>query len=133
MSKAGKLYYLTLEDFNRLLASHFVQEIDPDAAQALMRNKEADLVDCRYGDEHAVWRIPGSTLLPLDKIRDAASDLSKERHILIYCRTGRRSRVAAFLLRQLGFNCSVIRGGISQWPYQYEGEPVHQAVGVPPI
>jgi rhodanese-related sulfurtransferase len=120
MSKPGSLLRLTVGDFERLLAGHFIQEIDADAAHALLASKKAELVDCRYPDEHEVWRIPGSRLIPLDTIRRDAGTLDSGRQYLVYCTSGRRSRAAAFLLRQLGLNAVSVRGGIAQWPYEYE-------------
>jgi rhodanese-related sulfurtransferase len=120
MSKPGSLLRLAVGDFERLLASHFVNEIDADAAHALLERKQADLLDCRYDDEHETWRIPGSRLLPLDTIRREAKHLDRKRQYLVYCTSGRRSRAASFLLRQLGFNATSVRGGIAHWPYEYE-------------
>lgn len=133
MATSGVLFMLSLESFDQLLADQFVNEIDPEAAQSLLTRGQADLIDCRYDDEHDVWRIPGSKLIPLDRIREQAAELDRERQYLVYCRTGRRSRAAAFLLRQLGLKCTVIRGGIGLWPYAYEGEPVQQSPGIPPV
>lgn len=120
MREPGSLLCLSVTDFGRLLASHFVHEIDADAAHALLARKDADLIDCRYADEHEVWRIPGARLLPLDTIRREAKRLDKKRQYLVYCTSGRRSRAAAFLLRQLGLNAVSVRGGIAHWPYEYE-------------
>jgi rhodanese-related sulfurtransferase len=129
MTKPGSLLRLAVNDFERLLASHFVHEIDADAAHALLARRQADLLDCRYDDEHEVWRIPGSRLLPLDVIRREAKRLDKQRHYLVYCTSGRRSRAAAFLLRQLGFNATSVRGGIAHWPYEYERFEIPTGVG----
>jgi len=120
MTKPGSLLRLAVGDFERLLASHFVHEIDADAAHALIARRQAELLDCRYEDEHETWRIPGSRLMPLDVIRREAKHLDKNRQYLVYCTSGRRSRAASFLLRQLGFNATSVRGGIAHWPYEYE-------------
>lgn len=122
MTKAGSLLRLSVADFDRLLAGHFVHEIDAEGAHALLARKQADLLDCRYKDEHEVWRIPGSRLMPLDSIRRKVKELDKDRQYLVYCTSGRRSRAATFLLRQLGINAFSIRGGIARWPYEYERE-----------
>ena len=132
MSKAGSLLCLSVTDFDRLLASQFVNEIAPEAAHGMLSRRQADLIDCRYPDEHAVWRIAGGRLIPLDQLRNEALQLDKARSYIIYCRTGRRSRAAAFLMRQLGLTAMVLRGGIGEWPYAYEGEPENEP-GVPPI
>ena len=132
MSKPGSLLCLSVSDFDQLLASHFVHEIAADTAQSMLARRQADLIDCRYADEHAVWRIPGSRLIPLDLLRNDALQLDKARSYIIYCRTGSRSRAAAFLMRQLGLTASMLRGGIAEWPYAFEGQPENEP-GVPPI
>ena len=121
MSKPGALLQLSVADFDRLVADHIVHEIEAHMAHALVSRREADLIDCRYPDEHEVWRIPGTRLIPLDQLRGEASSLDKARTYIVYCRTGSRSRAATFLLRQLGFTAMAIRGGLAQWPYAYEG------------
>ena len=132
MSKPGNLLCLSVGDFDRLLASHIVHEIEAQAAQALVSRNQADLIDCRYPDENEVWRIPGAQLIPLDQLRTEALQLDKGRTYVVYCRTGSRSRAATFLLRQLGFTAVAIRGGIAQWPYAYEGAREADP-GLPPV
>ena len=132
MSKAGSLLCLAVADFDKLLASHFVHEIAADAAHSMLARRQAELIDCRWQDEHAVWRIPGSRSIPLDLLRGEALQLDKARSYIVYCRTGRRSRAAAFLMRQLGLTATVLKGGIADWPYAFEGEPDDEP-GVPPV
>jgi len=120
MSKPGTLLCLSVGDFDQLLASHFVHEIAPDAAQAMLARRQAELIDCRYPDENAVWRISGARLIPLDQLRTEALQLDKARSYIVYCRTGRRSRAAAFLMRQAGLNAVSLKGGIADWPYERE-------------
>lgn len=132
MSKPGSLLCLSVVDFDRLVASHIVNEIAPEAAHALLSRRQAQLIDCRYPDEHDIWRIPGSQLIPLDRMRGEIKALDGGTTYVVYCRTGRRSRAAVFLMREQGLKAMVLRGGIAQWSYDYEGEPVGQA-GVPPI
>ena len=132
MSKPGTILCLSVVDFDQLLASHFVNEIAPDAAHNMLARRQAELIDCRYEDERAVWRIPGSQSIPLDHLRARSLQLDKSRSYIVYCRTGRRSRAAAFLMRQLGLTATVLRGGIAEWPYAYEGEPENEQ-GIPQL
>lgn len=133
MREGGRLFALRADDFNQLLAKAFVREMEPAEAKALLNTNGAVLIDCRYEDEHATWRIPGSISIPLNAIRERAAGLDQARLFLVYCRTGRRSRAAAFLLGQQGLKCSVIKGGISGWPFDCEGEPAQQLSGVPVV
>ncbi len=121
MSKPGSLLCLAVSDFDQLIASHFVNEISPDIANSMVSRRQAELIDCRYDDEHAAWRIPGSRSMPLESVRSQALQLDKGRSYIVYCRTGKRSRAAAFLMRQLGLTATVLRGGMAEWPYAIEG------------
>ena len=81
------------------------------------------LLDVRTEDEYTVEHAAGAKLLPLDEIEDA--DLSeilpdKDAKILIYCRTGRRSALAAALLFDLGYTHLYDLGGLNGWPYGME-------------
>ena len=122
MSEPGRLLCLSVSDFDQLLADHFVHEIEPDTAHAMLQRRQAELIDCRYPDEHEVWRIPAARLIPLDELRTEAGKLDKGRTYIVYCRTGRRSRAATYLLRQQGLTAMAMRGGLTRWPYAFEGE-----------
>ena len=81
------------------------------------------LLDVRTEDEYAVEHAAGAKLLPLDEIEDA--DLSellpdKKAPVLIYCRTGRRSALAAAQLFDLGYTRLYDLGGLNGWPYGME-------------
>lgn len=132
MSKPGSLLCLAVSDFDQLVASHFINEISPDIAHSMVSRRQAELIDCRYGDEHEVWRITGSLSIPLDSLRAQSLQLDKTRSYIVYCRTGKRSRAAAFLMRQLGLTATVLRGGIAEWPFDYEGERDEEQ-GVPSL
>ena len=89
----------------------------------LLDSGKAVAVDVREPDEYAVGHIPGAKLLPLDDIED--TDLSeilpdKQARILIYCRTGRRSALAAAQLFDLGYPHLYDLGGLNGWPYGME-------------
>lgn len=83
----------------------------------------AVLLDVRTEDEYAVEHAAGAKLLPLDDIEDA--DLpallpQKDAPILIYCRTGRRSALAAAQLMDRGYENLYDLGGLNGWPYGME-------------
>ncbi len=52
MSKAGSLMVLAVSDFDQLVASHFVHEVSPEIADSMISRRQAELIDCRYEDEH---------------------------------------------------------------------------------
>jgi len=121
MSTEGRLLQLSKADFDRLLKAHLLHEVGVDEAARRMNRKAVELIDCRYEAEYELWRIPGARLMPLDTIRERARGLDGHREYLVYCRSGRRSRAAAFLLRQMGLKASSMKGGIAVWPFEIEG------------
>ena len=86
-----------------------------------MPQDSASLIDCRFEEEWELWRLKNARLIPLEEIRERSRGLDKKREYIVYCRTGRRSRAAAFLMRQAGLNAVSLKGGIAEWPYELEG------------
>lgn len=120
MLEDGCLLALDKNDFDALMKSEFVEEIDAARAQALTAAGAARWLDCRYDVEFDEAHIPGAVHLPLDNLRDGAAGLQKEAVYIIYCRSGRRSGCAAFLLYERGFRVYSLTGGIRDWPYAVE-------------
>ncbi len=74
------------------------------------------LLDVRTPEEHKEQNIPGSILIPLNELEARHGELSKDKTILIYCRSGSRSAVASDLLTAKGFkNLYNLKGGILSW------------------
>lgn len=82
------------------------------------------LVDVREEDEYAAGHIEGARLIPYGKMEESAeTELpDKEQTILVYCRSGRRSAIAARTLAGLGYTDVRDFGGIIDWPYDIETE-----------
>jgi CRP-like cAMP-binding protein len=121
MTRPGRLLRLDKAEFDRLLKSQLLQEIAPEDAHRRLERKEAALIDCRFEEEWELWRLAGARLIPLEQIRERSRGLDKARCYIVYCRTGRRSRAAAFLMRQSGLDAHSLSGGIAGWPYELEG------------
>lgn len=124
MTADGRVLRLDKYDFDQLLKPGLVAEISPDEAQRRIEQGLMEIVDCRTEEEWELWRLPNARLMPLESIRERARGLAPDREYLVYCRTGRRSVAAAFLMRQLGLKASSLKGGLAGWPYQYEGLPL---------
>lgn len=90
------------------------------AKQKLSAEDDIVLLDVRSRQEHNVRHIPGSMLIPLDRLgQEAPSKLpGKDRTIFVYCETGRRSVEAARALARLGYTRVHNLGGIRSWPYE---------------
>ena len=77
------------------------------------------LIDVREKDEYAEGHIQGALLIPYDEIEESAEKIltDKQQTILVYCRSGRRSAIAAQTLSSLGYTDIRDFGGIIDWPY----------------
>jgi len=97
------------------------RQISMDEAVKMMKNeKNYIILDVRRPDEYAEGHIPGAINVPNEEIGTAEiSQLpDKSQLILVYCRSGRRSKEAAGKLVKLGYTNIVEFGGIQD----YEGE-----------
>ena len=99
------------------------KQITPDMAKEIMDSgEEYTLLDVREQDEYDAGHIPGAILIPYTEIGDKAQDIltDKSALILVYCRSGRRSKIAAEALSQLGYTNVNEFGGILDWKYEVE-------------
>lgn len=60
-------------------------------------------IDVRQPEEFSLGRVPGSELVPLGELMDAAKEWDREVPLLLICRSGNRSSHAAMALAQAGF------------------------------
>ncbi|WP_270255054.1 rhodanese-like domain-containing protein [Collinsella intestinalis] len=99
------------------------QQVDAETAKELM-DTENDYVilDVRTQAEYDQGRIPGAILIPHDTVATAAEDAlsDKDQLILVYCRSGNRSKQASQALVDLGYTNVIEFGGINNWPYEVE-------------
>ncbi|MCB1550077.1 MAG: cyclic nucleotide-binding domain-containing protein [Hyphomicrobiaceae bacterium] len=122
MTSPGRLLRLSKVHFDELIRKRLLAEIDAGEALRLARLGSGTIVDCRSAGEFAVCRIPGARHVPIEKVRELARTLPAETQYFVYCRSGRLSRAAAFLLSELGHQASVIRGGLAAWPHETESD-----------
>ena len=85
-----------------------------------MMEKEEDyiILDVRTEQEFAAGHIPGAILVPNETIgtKEIPQLPDKDQLIMVYCRSGNRSKQASFKLVQLGYTNIVEFGGINSWP-----------------
>lgn len=93
-----------------------------DAKEIMDGTDDFVLIDVREDDEYASGHIAGALLIPYGEIEERAeSELTdKDQTILVYCRSGRRSAIAAQTLTELGYTDVRDFGGIIDWPYDIE-------------
>jgi rhodanese-related sulfurtransferase len=119
----ARLLRLHRDDFQRLLARPMMGEVDVHVAKT-MRERGYPMLDVRLEEEHQEIGIPGAKLIPLSQLRRRAGELDREREHVVYCRSGRRSSVATFLLGEMGFQVVNMKGGIKEWAFDLEGDEV---------
>ena len=97
--------------------------ITQEEAKELMDTQENYIIlDVRRQDEYDEKHIPGAILIPNEVIRERAeAELTdKDQLILVYCRSGNRSKQASEVLKELGYTYIREFGGIIDWPYEIE-------------
>ena len=97
--------------------------ITQEEAKNLMDTQENYIIlDVRRQDEYAEKHIPGAILIPHDEIEERAEKElpDKDQLILVYCRSGNRSKQASEVLERLGYTRIREFGGINTWPYETE-------------
>ena len=99
------------------------EQITPQEAKKIMDSGEKYVIlDVREQDEYDEGNITGSILIPYTEIENKAEEMlpDKDKLILVYCRSGRRSKIAAESLAKLGYTNVKEFGGIIDWPYEIE-------------
>ena len=93
-------------------------QISQDEARLMMQDDDGHIiVDVRRADEYAQGHIPGAILIPNESITDTPPEElpDKDQTILVYCRTGRRSKEASRKLADMGYVNVYEFGGINDW------------------
>ncbi|MFJ1755916.1 rhodanese-like domain-containing protein [Kitasatospora sp. NPDC088134] len=120
-------------------------EIDPTEAHRLASSGAALLLDVREADEHAETHAPGALLVPLTELTEltvpgnsagngagnsagsgpveSVRAAAGRRPVLVLCRSGNRSAIAAGLLGALGVPAANVTGGMRAW--SLAGLPMH--------
>ncbi len=100
------------------------QQITAQEAKAMMDVGAGTIVlDVREQEEYDQGHIPGAVLLPVGEITQESASAAvpeKDTVVLVYCRSGNRSKAAAGELAQLGYTQVYEFGGIQDWPYEIE-------------
>ena len=91
-----------------------------EAIDLINRESSYVILDVRTYDEYQQGHIPGAIVVPNETI--GTSEIpelpDKQQMILVYCRSGNRSRQAAAKLAKLGYSNVIEFGGIIDWPFE---------------
>lgn len=99
------------------------KQISQEKAKEMMAEEAVLILDVRRQDEFDAGHIPGAVLLPVESIDEASAAAvipGKDTVVLVYCRSGNRSKTASQALAELGYTNIHEFGGINTWPYEIE-------------
>ena len=99
------------------------EQITAENAKKIMDSGEEHIIlDTREQDEFDQGHIPNANIIPYTEIENKSEEMipDKDKLILVYCRSGRRSKIAAESLAKLGYTNVKEFGGIIDWPYEIE-------------
>lgn len=119
----GMLLLLTGCGGNHVKQNSYQQITQEEAKQKMDEQEDVIVLDVREADEYDSGHIPGAVLLPVGSIdadRAASVIPDKESMVLVYCRSGNRSKTASKALAELGYTQIYEFGGINTWPYDIE-------------
>ena len=99
------------------------QQITQEVAKEMMDAQEVVILDVREQHEYDSGHIPEAVLIPVGTItKDTASSVIDDLDtvVLVYCRSGNRSKTASQALADIGYTNVYEFGGINDWPYEIE-------------
>jgi len=103
-------------------------KLTPEEAKEMIDNEDVIILDVRREEEYRQGHIEGAILIPdyeLDKLAEEKLP-DKDATILVYCRSGNRSKLSSHLLIGMGYQNIYDFGGILDWPYgEVKGEPTN--------
>lgn len=117
---------LEKKNLNKLLseARRYIKEITVDSASEMIENGEVFLIDVREKDEFEEGSISGAQLISRGvlefQVDQLVKDVTDGTSILLYCRSGKRSLLAAQSLHNLGYtNVISLAGGYEAWKQKF--------------
>ena len=122
-ASAALLFLFVLSGCSNKESEAVYMNINAEKAKEMMESMEEFVIlDARSEAEFAEGHIPGAIVIPHDEISEKAEEeiLDKDIPIFVYCRSGRRSKIAAKELLDLGYSEIYEFGGINDWPYEIE-------------
>lgn len=89
-------------------------------AKKIIDAEKCIILDVRTPEEFQEKHIFDAVLLPLEKVSYEAENVipDKNAKVLVYCRSGKRSKDASYILAQKGYKNVLEFGGIIDWPFE---------------
>ena len=111
MTAAGAVMRLSKDDFSDYVKDPMLTWYSAMEAQQKVAGG-AKWIDVRAPLEAKKSHLHGAISIPMEDLRERATELDKDAYYIRYCKNGRLSSTAAFLLRQNGISAGVLRGGL---------------------
>ena len=94
-----------------------IPKISSEEGLGLLNDKDYKFLDVRTDSEHSNGHIPNSFHIPLQELQSRISEIEpmKDKNIIVYCRSGARSRTVTKTLLKNGFKVFNLSGGIMSW------------------
>ena len=102
--------------------------VTPQQVHELQVKKDPSLlvIDVRSAEEYAAGHVPGAVNIPHDQVASRLAEIPKDKEVVLYCRSGRRSGLAAETLEANGYkNLQLLQGDMPGW--EKAGLPVEVA------
>lgn len=102
---------------NASAQSDSIKTVDAAQFAEIIRSDSVFLLDVRTADEYAAGHIANAKNIDVLKsdFKDKVKALPEDKLIAVYCRSGKRSLVAANILAKMGFKVINLRGGWVEW------------------
>jgi len=92
-------------------------------SEILKKSPTSHLIDVREEEEIREVNLTPSQIIPLGELEDRFKEVPKDAPVYLYCRSGRRSRIALEFLKTKGYdNCYNVTGGILAWQNEVDPE-----------
>ncbi len=112
---ATSVYVLNKKDFNLIVKASFLENIFPEEISLDTYLNDYMIIDARVPAEYQEEHIYGAVNIPVEALRRKCLDFDKTKKYITYCLNDSRGMVAAFLLKNRGFDAKCLRGGVSGW------------------
>lgn len=116
MATDGVLLRLDKNDFDILMREPMLNWIELPAARALVSAGKAKWLDVRTISEFRHARVTDAVFCPLRDLRRQIERLDRDQQYICYCKTGKRSSAAAYILNERGYKAHALKGGLQALP-----------------
>ena len=101
---------------NRFIPTKGIRNISTTELKNELKDRNKQFVDVRTPSEFKGNHINGFKNVPLHQLAQKATELSKDKEVVVICQSGMRSQKASKQLKKLGFTkVTNVRGGMSTW------------------